>query len=60
MILETYAVINCNIQGLAWKYVNGEKAEELFGTSWTCADIPKINFLRVIATVCIFMGFFSV
>jgi len=37
------------------KCVNGEKAEEVFGASWTSADIPKLNFLHVIATICIFI-----
>lgn len=40
------------------KYGNGEQAEEVFGASWTPADIPKLNFLHVVATICIFMGFF--
>lgn len=40
------------------KWVDEEKAEEVFDAPWTSADIPKLYFLHVIATVCIFMGFF--
>lgn len=35
--------------------MNGEEAEEVFGSFWTAADIPEFHFLRAFVPICIFM-----